>query len=885
MSESAWERRANRERKARELAEHLLEEKSLELYSANQKANALNATLEDRVKLRIAELADANARLRDEMQQRQDAQDELRITQFAVDRCADAVYWVDSDANFIYANDAACRAAGYSHSEITKLRVFDLDAEMSPSAWPEHWRELCNHKSLTIESIHVSRSGERFPVEVSANYVKVDGVEYNCVFARDISERVAERSRRDRVSALNRVVQDLTQYLVKSQDLSEAINYILSEMGNHLDVSRAYFMRFRDGEQLVYNTHEWTSDGFPSQSSRFQDVPISEFGWWIDELGTGKPIVISNLNETILPDRISVALRRYQTQAVLSVPIILNGRLTGLLGFDQVGHHRDWMDEEVSLLLTVVESLSRAIERHIAERAQEQHRIELSESLRRETIANKAKSSFLANMSHEIRTPMTAILGYADMLTRPNISTAEQQEWATQTRRSAEHLLGLLNDILDLSKIEAGELTISHETFLLSDILDDVTSVLRPFASEKMLDLRVNRSFRSDLKLHSDPTRLRQVLINLVHNAIKFTDYGSITINAHEDVADTPDGQESRLNFAVIDTGVGVPPEKLEDIFRPFSQIKQSQPSAGGGVGLGLTICRHLVNMLGGTLSARNIEQGGSEFVFDILASESSELNPSKSFAAEDDPSLEHAALDHSRVLVVDDNPDNQRIIRFLLDEMNIEVTQAMNGQEAVDITLSLNPGSNFDAVLMDIQMPVLDGYSATRIMRENGVDIPIIALTAHAMAEDKARCLIVGCNDYVSKPIVPDSLYHSLAKLISKKSQEPQQKSVEFPADEHQPLISTMAGNEKFRPLLESYLESLEASLSNLNEFIGAQDWSSVQSLAHRLRGTGTSHGFPMITEAAGECEDLIRNDSPVDEVQLSAEVLSRVLRSATQF
>ena len=477
---------------------------------------------------------------------------------------------------------------------------------------------------------------------------------------------------------------------------------------------------------------------------------------------------------------------------------------------------------------------------------------------------------------------MTAILGYADMLTRPNISGEEQQEWATQTRRSAEHLLGLLNDILDLSKIEAGELTISNESFSLNDIIDDVTSLLRPLAMEKMLDLKVVKSYSTDRKLHTDPTRLRQVLINLVHNALKFTENGAVTISVAEVVVGDSQSNGSRIRFSVLDTGVGIPAEKLEEIFRPFNQIKESQPSSGGGVGLGLTICRHLVGMLGGKLSARNGEQGGSEFSFEIHCKGSSYLD------AEDDGSVainetsDYASLDQAHVLVVDDNPDNQRIIRFLLDEMNIGVTPAMNGQEAVDIILNPSLNQVFDAVLMDIQMPVLDGYSATRLMRENGVQVPIIALTAHAMAEDKARCLIVGCNDYVSKPIVPDNLYRSLAKLISKNDLQSDQDVVGLDEGGHEPLVSTMADNAKFRPLLEAYLESLQTSLTSMSEFVVTGDWDSVQALAHRLRGTGTSHGFPEITEAAGLCEDLIRSKSNIENIRRSVEELSRLLRNA---
>lgn len=895
MSESAWEKRCLRERRAREAAEALLESKSLELYHANQETQILNTNLEKRVRERVEELAEANERLIREDRDRRMAQEKLRVTQFVVDRSADAIYWIDPQANFVYVNDAACHAVGYSREELLQMNVFDIDVDLPPEAWPGHWEELRRRGSFTLESTHCSKQGRPFPVEVTVNYIQMGDVEYNCVYARDITDRMESKLRSERLTELHEIVEEITLTLLQSQDLTASINLILRKVGRFLDVSRSYLMRFREGEQMVYTTHEWTAEGFPSQADRFQDIPVSEYGWWIEQLSLGKPIVINDLEKVDWPERIGNALSKHQTRAFLALPIIINGTLTGMLGFDQASHARQWLDEDITLILTIADSLSRAVERQIADREREHHRLELSESLQRETEANKAKSSFLANMSHEIRTPMTAILGYAEMLTRDNRSREEQHEWAEQTRRSAEHLLGLLNDILDLSKIEAGELTISRESFNLEDILNDVKSLLDPFADEKLIKLCVNKSDTSSSVLFSDPTRVRQILINLIHNAIKFTDSGEIKVVVFCESLEEDD--TDWLKIAVSDTGTGIPENKINEIFRPFSQVKHNSKRTTGGVGLGLTISRHLAQMLGGNLAAKNLDTGGSQFTLTLplttQVSDPYDLSQVSHVSRETNREQSQISLENMNILVVDDNPDNQRIIRFLLEEVDANVTAAMNGQEGVDLILNSKNHVPFDAVLMDIQMPVMDGYTATEHIRQEGISIPIIALTAHAMSEDKERCLASGCDDYVSKPIIPDQFYRCLVKHIqnrtlskrttettapmTKPKPEPQTKSNADIGSE--PIVSTMAGNLKFAPILEMYLVSLTETRALIRTQLQAKDWNAIRDTAHRIRGTAGNHGFPQITEAAGQCEDLIRTHGSAEDIAQSTHQLLNLL------
>jgi signal transduction histidine kinase/ActR/RegA family two-component response regulator len=381
---------------------------------------------------------------------------------------------------------------------------------------------------------------------------------------------------------------------------------------------------------------------------------------------------------------------------------------------------------------------------------------ELAKSRTRAEEANQAKSEFLANMSHEIRTPMTAILGFTDvLLSEPR--TAEEAESLATIKRNGDHLLGLINDILDLSKIEAGRLELESTTFRPCQVLADVVSLMRVRAVDKKLSLTLEYEGAIPETIESDPTRLRQILINLVGNAIKFTSEGSVRIVVR--LRELP-LQRLALEFDVIDSGIGIPPEAAKRLFRPFTQADASMTRRFGGTGLGLAICKRLATLLGGDIEVVSKAGEGSTFRFRMAAGTAVGAavltRPREGLERLNDlQSPVPGARLEARILVAEDGPDNQRLIRHVLTKAGAEVQMVDNGRAAVQAALAAaDQGTPYDVILMDMQMPILDGYSATRQLRAVQYEWPIIALTAHAMAGDRELCLSAGCDDHLTKPI-----------------------------------------------------------------------------------------------------------------------------------
>jgi signal transduction histidine kinase/ActR/RegA family two-component response regulator len=364
--------------------------------------------------------------------------------------------------------------------------------------------------------------------------------------------------------------------------------------------------------------------------------------------------------------------------------------------------------------------------------------------------ATATKSNFLATMSHEIRTPMNGIIGMTDLLLESPLSDAQREQLVT-VQRSGHALLAIINDILDFSKVEAGKLVVEWLPTELKSAVDDVMQLLRPRALEKGLELSVEYAPGIPDAIETDPGRLRQVLTNLVGNAVKFTEAGRVRI-----LVDVDSGS-SKLRFRVVDTGPGIPADSQKHLFQPFTQLDVSTTRRFGGTGLGLAICRQLVELLGGEIGvmspANERSPGGgpgSIFWFSLPATVPTTVMRSPSRQATAAPvASQRSSL--CRVLVAEDNPVNQMVIRAMLQKIGIEPTLVADGRQAVD-AIAANP---FDLVLMDCQMPVMDGFEATRIIRDGSESRPVIvAVTANAMAGDAERCRAAGMDDYISKPI-----------------------------------------------------------------------------------------------------------------------------------
>jgi signal transduction histidine kinase/ActR/RegA family two-component response regulator len=422
--------------------------------------------------------------------------------------------------------------------------------------------------------------------------------------------------------------------------------------------------------------------------------------------------------------------------------------------------------DEVGELARAVNEMAGRLEEHSGT-VKRQH-AELVDARDHAEAASRSKTEFLANMSHEIRTPMTAVLGYTELLLAGEGGEDERGEWSSAVRRNGADLLQLIDGILDISRVEAGDLEIHRRPCRLRRLVEDAAAPIATGAHEKGLEFNFEIDATCPEVIETDPVRLRQVLANLLQNALKFTEHGSVSLWVGRD-------SPSTVCFAVRDTGIGIAETDHEKIFSPFGQADTSHTRRYGGVGLGLSISRRLATMLLGSLAVTSDLGRGSEFRLTLPAPDcaiSEESHPRKrAVVSERSGSALPSTFPGARVLLAEDGLDNQRLVRALLRPLQVEVALVENGAQAVDQALAaLDGGNAFDLVLMDMQMPVMDGYEATRRLRAQSYSGPIVALTAHAMSSDRGRCLEAGCDEYLSKPVDRARLLEVVALFLAER-------------------------------------------------------------------------------------------------------------------
>ena len=415
-----------------------------------------------------------------------------------------------------------------------------------------------------------------------------------------------------------------------------------------------------------------------------------------------------------------------------SVPILKDGQILGAV-------------------VTFVDNTEKRLQhRHLIE-SRESYKIqatELSHAIREAEHANSLKSAFLANMSHEIRTPLGAIMGFADLLRERNLDVATREQFLETISRNSKALTRIIDDILDLAKVESGKLDVETLEFSFKELINDVIDLFRENVRAKGIAIHAEIDPRVPARISSDPTRLRQILINIVGNAVKFTDKGSVTV-----IARAVHDENDRFFFSIFvkDTGVGISEEQRQNLFQPFMQADNTTTRKFGGTGLGLALSRRLANALGGDISITESEIGaGCTFSITFEAGIARQKTVLVPFGKMSGVDREMMPLADLRILIADDSPDNRFLITRILHKNGATVEIATNGLEAYRLAMD----GQYDLILMDIQMPEMDGYAATRNLREAGFKKPILALTAHAMAEERARSMAAGCNGHLTKPL-----------------------------------------------------------------------------------------------------------------------------------
>jgi CheY-like chemotaxis protein len=569
----------------------------------------------------------------------------------------------------------------------------------------------------------------------------------------------------------------------------------------------------------------------------------------------------------------------------------------------------------------------------------EKNKIDLKIAKEEADAANKAKGDFLANMSHEIRNPMNAIVGFTDILRRGlEDSESTRTTYLDTIHASGTHLVELINDILDFSKIEAGKLELEIRDCSPYQLMNEVVNVLRMKAEQQSLSLSINLRGAIPETIQADPTRLRQILMNLVGNAIKFTAEGGVRIVASMEEK----GGQPFLRFEVTDTGIGMTQEQIGRLFQEFMQADSSVTRRFGGTGLGLAISKRLTEAMGGQIAVRSEPGVGSTFYFSIATGDLSGVpmldaeQASEKFrsAARSKQHGLRVYFKTARVLITDDTPANRQLAGLVLRKAGLTVDEAENGAIAVEKASC----GTYDLLLMDMQMPVMDGFTATRTLRDQGLKTPILAFTANVMEQDRQRCVAAGCSGFLTKPINIDLLLSTIAEYLETTDAPPELPApVDHPVADNsrtevsatppaskfmaessldeildqlpgvagireldrsqrldsgsargfqetvrRPIYSTLPLDiPEFREIVESFVGCMDDTMHSLRAAQARMDYQEVREIAHRLKGTGGTVGFAAFTEPSRKLQLAAeeRDDATIDAMLLELEdMISRI-------
>ncbi|MFB2835300.1 PAS domain S-box protein [Floridanema evergladense] len=605
------------------------------------------------------------------------------------------------------------------------------------------------------------------------------------------------------------------------QELNTALNFTLKAIAHFLGVERSCIFELSEDQKQISLIGEWCAQGIQPLANYLRLSNPNTLPWFSSNIFHGELIQVSSISD--LPPEATAERAMLQTQSIKSLivaPLIHSSKVIGFLGADVVKFTKNWSEDDISLLKLVGEITAIGIARHKAEEA-------LRVAKEAAEAANTAKSTFLANMSHELRTPLNAILGFAQLMERDAALTARQKASLATINRSGEHLLTLINDVLEMSKIEAGRTVLHSIPFDLHRLLQTLQEMFQARAEAKQLSLEFDIATNLPQYVFTDEGKLRQVLINLLSNAVKFTETGKVSLRAsanpiNQELSERNKHDQITLYFEVQDTGRGIAPEEIDNLFQPFVQTT-SGAQAREGTGLGLTISRQFTRLMGGDIYVKSILGVGSTFSFDIkiALAESSEVAPLSTNRrvlkiAPNQPNY--------RILVVDDRSENRDIIAQLLGSIGFEVRTANNGQEAIACWENWQP----HLIWMDMRMPIMDGYEATRQIRNkannSSIFTKIIALTASAFEEQRTTIITAGCDDLVSKPFREQVIFDKLTEHIGVRF-------IYAEESENQKAEETVVSGKDLKPsdlsvmpsewLAELHQASLEVDAEKINQLI----------------------------------------------------------------
>lgn len=530
--------------------------------------------------------------------------------------------------------------------------------------------------------------------------------------------------------------------------LDESIETTLGAMGRFVAADRVYIFEYDFVADTCSNTFEWCEQGIAPEIESLQQIPLESVRDWANTHVRGQTMYIPDVQALPACSQIREILETQNIKSLIAVPMMQGAHCVGFVGLDSVRHHYNYSTTEQRLLVVFAQMLVNVFMRRDAELA-------LREAKELAQASSKAKSAFLANMSHEIRTPLNAVIGFTDLLVSTQL-TPIQQQYVVHANSSGQALLGIVNDILDLSKIEASQLSLELSEADLLSTVSEAQAMVQHLANQKHLPLKLDWAHSMPTRAKFDALRLRQILVNLLSNAVKFTEHGEVALHIEFQPIEVELG---RFRFSVRDTGIGISAEQRPLLFNAFAQADNSTTRRYGGTGLGLAISRLLVEKMGGRFDFESSPGQGSTFWIEIDLEMPLAIGPEQGLDRAkgllEPEKVDTGCVRLSTVLVVEDVLTNRMLINAQLRQLfpGVNILEACDGQESIELIQN----NQIDLVLMDIHMPIMDGITATRQIRlldSPKNSLPIVALTASALEEERERCMACGMNDFLTKPV-----------------------------------------------------------------------------------------------------------------------------------